>query len=89
MCQFLSRLTSCQRIPYKRLTSFRLDLGFPDTSDSRGGGGGGGRGVHLNSVCTGVCGHTIGKLTHSQTKAGPSISKNPFPDYVQQNMNQN
>ena len=27
-------------------------------------------------VCTGVCGHRIGKLTHPQTKAGPSINKN-------------
>ena len=31
---------------------------------------------HFNFVCTGVCGHRIGKLTHPQTKAGPSINKN-------------
>ena len=31
---------------------------------------------HFNLVCTGVCSHTIGKLTHPQTKAGPSIKKN-------------
>ena len=37
----------------------------------RGGGGG-----HFNFICTGVCGHRIGKLTHPQTKAGPSINKN-------------
>ena len=35
----------------------------------RGGG-------HFNFVCTGVCGHRIGKLTHPQTEAGPSINKN-------------
>ena len=33
-------------------------------------------GGHFNFVCTGVCGHRIGKLTHPQTKAGPSINKN-------------
>ena len=40
--------------------------------------GGGGRaysnthapGGHFNFICTGVCGHRIGKLTHPQTKAG-------------------
>ena len=37
--------------------------------DPRGGG-------HFNFVCTGVCGHRIGKLTHPQTKACPSIDKN-------------
>ena len=36
--------------------------------DIPGGGG--------NFVCTEVCGHWIGKLTHPQTKAGPSINKN-------------
>ena len=35
----------------------------------RGGG-------NFNFFCTGVCGHKIGKLTHPQTKAGPSINKN-------------
>ena len=30
-------------------------------------GGGGG---HFNFICTGVCGHRIGKSTHPQTKAG-------------------
>ena len=42
-----------------------------------GGGGGGeeeGRG-HFNFICTGVYGHRIRKLTHPQTKAGPSINK--------------
>ena len=35
---------------------------------------------HFNSVCMRVCGHTTGKSTHLQTKAGPSISKNrPIP----------
>ena len=33
-------------------------------------------GGHLNFVCTGVCGHMMGKLIHPQTKAGPSINKN-------------
>ena len=33
-------------------------------------------GGHFNFVCTGVFGHTIGKLNHSRTKAGPSISRN-------------
>ena len=33
-------------------------------------------GGHFNFVCTGVCGHRIGKLTHPQIKAGPSINKN-------------
>ena len=42
---------------------------------SRGGG-------HFNFVCTGVCGHTTGKLTHPQTKVGLEINKtDPFPDY--------
>ena len=36
---------------------------------------GGGEG-HFNFICTGMCGHRIGKLTHPQTKAGPSINKN-------------
>ena len=37
-------------------------------------------GGHFNFVCTGECGHTIGKLTHPQTKAGLSISRNrPIP----------
>ena len=44
------------------------------------GGGGGGGGGHNNFVCTGVCSHRIGQLTHLQTKAGPSINKNrPIP----------
>ena len=38
----------------------------------RGGGGGGA----LQHRLYGVCGHKIGKLTHPQTKAGPSINKN-------------
>ena len=33
-------------------------------------------GGHFNFVCTGVCGHRIGKLTNRQTKDGPSINKN-------------
>ena len=38
------------------------------------------QGGHFNFVCTGVCGHTIGKLTYLQTKAGLSINKNiPIP----------
>ena len=41
----------------------------------KAGGGG-----HFNFVCTGVCGHIIGKLTHPQTKGGLSINKNrPIP----------
>ena len=40
----------------------------------RGGG-------HFNFICTGVCGHKIGKLTHPQTKAGTKID--PFSDYLQ------
>ena len=37
-------------------------------------------GHHFNFVCTGVCGHTIRKLTHPQTKADPSINKSrPIP----------
>ena len=31
---------------------------------------------HFNFVCTGVCGHITEKFAHSQTEAGPSISKN-------------
>ena len=46
-----------------------------------GGGGGGG---HFNFICTGVCGHRIGKLTHPQTKAGPKTD--PFSDYLQQKL---
>ena len=35
-------------------------------------------------VCAEVCGHTIEKLTHSQTKARQSMSKNrPIAGYVQ------
>ena len=35
---------------------------------------------HFNFVCTEVCGHSIGKLTHPQTKVGLSINKNrPIP----------
>ena len=38
------------------------------------------RGDHFNFVCKAVCGHTTGKLTHSQTIDGLSISKNrPIP----------
>ena len=33
-------------------------------------------GGHFNFVCTGVSGHRIEKLTHPQTKAGPSINRN-------------
>ena len=36
---------------------------------------------HFNFICTGVCGHRIGKLTHPQTKAGPKTD--PFSDYLQ------
>ena len=37
-------------------------------------------GGHFSFVCTGVCGHTIEKLTHPQIKAGLSINKNrPIP----------
>ena len=34
-----------------------------------------GRGGHFIFICMGECGHRIGKLTHPQTKAGPSINK--------------
>ena len=35
---------------------------------------------HFNFVCTWVCDHTTGKLTHLQTKAVLSIGKNrPIP----------
>ena len=54
----------------------------PDQKDTikvatapRGGGG------HFNFICTGGCGHRIGKLTHPQTKAGPKTD--PFSDYLQ------
>ena len=51
-----------------------------------GGGGGGGGGV-FNFVCIGVFGHTTEKLTHPQTKPGPSINKtHPFSDYVQKKL---
>ena len=43
---------------------------------SRGGGGG-----QFNFICTEVCGHRIGKLTHPQTKTGPNTD--PFSDYLQ------
>ena len=37
-------------------------------------------GRHFNFVCTGMCGHTIGKLAHPQTKAGPLTNKKgPIP----------
>ena len=39
--------------------------------------GGGGN----NFICTGVCGHRIGKLTHPQTKSGQKTD--PFSDYLQ------
>ena len=45
--------------------------------------GGGGRG-HFNFICTGVCGHRIGKLTHPQTKA--STKTDPSSDYLQQKL---
>ena len=35
-----------------------------------------GTGGALQLRLYGVCGHRIGKLTHPQTKAGPSINKN-------------
>ena len=38
-------------------------------------------GGHFNFICTGMCGHRIGKLTHLQTKAGPKTD--PFSDYLQ------
>ena len=41
-------------------------LGYAVWNSNPFGGGG-----HFNFVCTGVCGHRIGKLTHPQTKAGP------------------
>ena len=37
---------------------------------------GGGEEGHFNFICTGVCGHRIGKLTHPQTNAGPKTD--PF-----------
>ena len=40
-----------------------------------------GVGEHFNFICTGVCGHRIGKLTHPQTKAGTKTD--PFSDYLQ------
>ena len=39
------------------------------------GGGGGGRGGTSTSFVQGD-GHSIGKSTHPQTEAGPSINKN-------------
>ena len=39
------------------------------------------RGGHFDFICTGVCGHRIGKLTHPQTEAGPKTD--PFSDYLQ------
>ena len=38
-------------------------------------------GGDFSFICTGVCGHRIGKLTHPQTKAGPKTD--PFLDYLQ------
>ena len=35
-----------------------------------------GGGGHFNFVCTGDVATGLGKLTHPQTKAGPSINKN-------------
>ena len=43
-------------------------------SHSQGGG-------HFNFICTGMCGHRIGRLTHPQTKAGTKTD--PFSDYLQ------
>ena len=50
----------------------RFNLALTVLYESPGGGGG---------ICTGVCGHRIGKLTHPQTKAGPKTD--PFSDYLQ------
>ena len=47
---------------------------FADLSQGNPGG-------HFNFICTGVCGHRIGKLTHPQTKAGQKTD--PFSDYLQ------
>ena len=47
---------------------------FENKADYPGGG-------HFNVICTGVCGHRIGKLTHPQTKAVPKTD--PFSDYLQ------
>ena len=38
-------------------------------------------GGDFNFICTGVCGHRIGKLTHPQTKPGQKTD--PFSDYLQ------
>ena len=54
------------------LLDFLASQDFPSHLMDQPQGGGG----HFNFVCTGVCGHRIGKLTHPQTKAGPSINKN-------------
>ena len=52
-----------------------------DVLVGEGGGGGGG---DFNFIYAGVCGHRIGKLTHPQTKGGPSVNKtDPFSDYLQ------
>ena len=50
---------------------FQCDNG----SEFPGGGG------HFNFICTGVCGHRIGKLTDLQTTAGTETD--PFSDYLQ------
>ena len=47
---------------------------YKETTKSRGGG-------HFNFICTWVCGHRTGKLTHPQTKAGQKTD--PFSDYLQ------
>ena len=41
---------------------------------------------HLDLVCTEMCDHIFGKLTHPQTKTGPSIDKNWPIDRQKQTM---
>ena len=66
-------------ITTKKTNNLEVEI-FCDTTfkhePSREGGGG-----HFNFICTGVCGHRIGKLTHPQTKAGQKTD--PFSDYLQ------
>ena len=57
----------CDVYGVTKVSVFLVCYGFP----SQPGGGG-----HFNLIYIGVCGHRIGKLTHPQTKAGPSINKN-------------
>ena len=73
-----SRTCYCTRCEIRRFLKLtvqhRFCIVFILFSLARGGGG------HFNFICTGVCGHRIGKLTHPQTKPGQKTY--PFSDYL-------